>query len=88
MKLVTVLLAMGIAFSTSIASAGSVSVDLKPDIANPPSAQMGDTLSFHTGIRNTDSVPVDGLIAWISLVEIDKGKEQPVDLRWRSESHC
>jgi hypothetical protein len=79
MKLVTVLLAMGIALSTSVASAGSVSVDLEPDSANPPSPQMGDTLSFHTVIRNADSGPVEGLIAWISLVEIDKDKEQPVD---------
>ncbi len=28
----------------------------------------------------TAATPVDGLIAWISLVQIDKGKEQPVDL--------
>jgi hypothetical protein len=41
---------------------------------------MGDHLNFHTIIRNDGPTPVDGLIAWISLVQIDKGKEQPVDL--------
>lgn len=80
MKLAAVLLAMGIAFSASAASAESLSVDLRPGGGNPAAPQMGDTLSFHTAIRNDGSAPVDGLIAWISLVQTDKGKEQPVDL--------
>jgi len=41
---------------------------------------MGDNLAFHTVIRNTGAQAVDGVIAWISLVQIDKGKEQPIDL--------
>ncbi len=80
MKLAALLLAIGFALSASAASAASLAVDLKPAGSNPPSPQMGDTLSFHTVIRNDATTPVDGLIAWISLVQIDKGKEQPVDL--------
>jgi len=80
MKLAPLLLAMGIAFAASAASAGNLSIDLKPGAGNPVSPQMGDTLSFHTVIRNDSANLVDGLIAWISLVQIDKGHEQPVDL--------
>lgn len=80
MKFAVILLAMGIAFAASAATAESLSVDLRPDGVNPAAPQMGDNLSFHTAIRNDGSTPVDGLIAWISLVQIDKGKEQPVDL--------
>jgi hypothetical protein len=80
MKVATLLLAMGLAFAASAASAGTLSIDLEPAAGNPASPQMGDTLSFHTVIRNDAATPVDGLIAWISLVQIDKGKEQPVDL--------
>ena len=80
MKLAPLFLAVAIACSASVASAGSVSIDLQPGAKNPAVPQMGDHLTFHTVIRNTGAAPVDGLIAWISLVQIDKGKEQPVDL--------
>ena len=80
MKLSALLLALGVMISSGAASAGTLSIDLKPGAGNPVSPQMGDTLSFHTVIRNDAGTPVDGLIAWISLVQIDKGKEQPVDL--------
>lgn len=80
MKFAAMILAMIIAYSASAASAESLSVDLRPGAANPASPQMGDNLSFHTVIHNGGNAPVDGLIAWISLVQIDKGKEQPVDL--------
>lgn len=80
MKLTALLLATTIALSAGAASAGSLSVDLQAGAANPPAPQMGDNLSFHTVIRNDGNTRVNGLIAWISLVQIDKGKEQPVDL--------
>jgi hypothetical protein len=72
MKLSALLLALGVMISSGAASAGTLSIDLKPDAGNPVSPQMGDTLSFHTVIRNDAGTPVDGLIAWISLVQIDK----------------
>lgn len=80
MKFATLLLSVGIALSSNIASAESLSIHLQPDAANPTSPQMGDRLRFHTVIRNDGAAPVEGLIAWISLVQVDKGKEQPVDL--------
>jgi hypothetical protein len=79
-KLPALLLAIGIAFSANAALAGGLSIDLEPDAGNPASPQMGDTISYHTAMRNEGSVPVDGLIAWISLIQIDKDREQPVDL--------
>jgi hypothetical protein len=62
------------------ARANSISIDLAPSPGNPASPQMGDQLSFHSIVRNKGPAPVDGLIAWLSLVRIDKGNEQPVDL--------
>jgi len=41
---------------------------------------MGNHLRFSSTITNTGSAPIEGLVAWISLVEIDPGHEQPMDL--------
>jgi hypothetical protein len=62
------------------ASAATLSVALAAAPGNPAAPRMGDRLSFHTVIRNEGSQPEPGIIAWISLVETDPGKEQPVDL--------
>jgi hypothetical protein len=80
MNIAALLLAAAIVVSATAASAGTLSVDLKPAGENPSSPQMGDHLTFHSVIRNDGAKPVEGLIAWISLVQIDRGKEQPVDL--------
>jgi hypothetical protein len=60
--------------------AAPLRVELTAAASNSASPQMGDNLSFHTVIRNDGAAPVGGVIAWISLVQIDEGKEQPVDL--------
>lgn len=78
MKLV--MLSAILACSAVVAHAAPLTIELAPSVGNPASPQMGDRLSFHSTIRNDGSTPVDGLIAWLSLVQIDKGKEQPVDL--------
>ncbi|HYZ62131.1 MAG TPA: hypothetical protein VE650_06710 [Acetobacteraceae bacterium] len=62
------------------AAPARLSVTLSPARDNKASPQMGDHLTFHSVIRNDDTVPIDGVIAWISLVQTDPGKEQPVDL--------
>lgn len=80
MILRTLILAGALFLTSASAWAAPLSVDLTAAPSNPASPQMGDNLSFHTVIRNDGSIPIDGLIAWISLVQIDKGKEQPVDL--------
>lgn len=80
MKLSVVFLCAGLALVTGPALAAPLSVDLTPATTNPASPQMGDHLAFKTVIRNTGTNAVDGVIAWISLVQVDPGKEQPVDL--------
>ena len=61
-----------------------INLHLQPDDKNPSIPVMGDHLRFWSTITNTGSTPVEGLVAWISLVEIDPGNEQPVDLEERS----
>ena len=76
----SLLLAFIIALSPAAVWAGALSVALQPGSSNPASPQMGDNLSFHSSIRNVGSAPIKGFMAWISLVQTDNGKEQPVDL--------
>jgi hypothetical protein len=66
--------------SVSAATQAPLSLDLRPDDKNPSIPVMGDHLLFWSSITNTGTTPVEGLVAWISLVEIDPGNEQPVDL--------
>jgi hypothetical protein len=80
MRLMPLMLALTLTLAAAVASAADLSVDLAPDPNNPPSPRMGDNLSFHSVIRNTGATAVDGIIAWLSLVQIDPGREQPVDL--------
>lgn len=80
MKLPALILAAILAVSATAASAAPLSVALAPDASNPASPQMGDHLRFRTVIRNDGPAPIEGIIAWISLVQIDRGQEQPVDL--------
>src|SRR5882724_7789615 len=86
MKLPALIVATLLAVSATGASAAPLSVELAPDVANPASPQMGDRLQFRTVIRNDGSAPIEGVIAWISLVQIDRGREQPVDLEdWSAQ---
>ena len=80
MKLAALVLVGLLACRGSAAGEAPLAVELTPSANNPASPQMGDQLSFHSVIHNTGSKPVEGLIAWLSLVQIDKGQEQPVDL--------
>lgn len=61
-------------------SRGPIEITLKPDPGNPASPQMGDRLKFESVITNTGPAPAQGLVAWISLVEVTPGREQPMDL--------
>jgi hypothetical protein len=63
-----------------VLASDSLSISLAPDQANPPSPQMGDWLKFHSVIENTGNQATHGIVAWISLVQVDPGHEQPVDL--------
>lgn len=68
------------------AEATPLSVELTAGPGNAAAPQMGDRLQFHTVIRNDGPAALDGVIAWISLVQIDRGQEQPVDLEdWSAQ---
>jgi hypothetical protein len=76
----TLAAAAGLMLLAPAAMAAPLSISLEPAAGNPASPRMGDNLGFHTVIRNDGATAVDGLIAWISLVQVDPGNEQPVDL--------
>lgn len=46
----------------------------------PRRLSWGNHLQFWSTITNTGGTSIEGLVAWISLVKIDPGNEQPVDL--------
>lgn len=75
--------AIGLALSQT-ASAENVSsalrVTLAPAPDNPAHPRMGDKMKFISEMTNTGNTPIKGSVAWISLVQVDKGQEQPVDL--------
>ncbi|HYL88570.1 MAG TPA: hypothetical protein VEU32_07360 [Burkholderiales bacterium] len=58
----------------------SLEISLAPAPANPAQPKMGDNLKFESVIANTDAASARGLVAWISLIQVDPGHEQPVDL--------
>ena len=55
-------------------------IELTPLPENPARPRMGDRLGFRSTIRNAGAAPLEGLVAWLSLVRVDPGQEQPVDL--------
>jgi hypothetical protein len=86
MKLVAWFLAATLALTAASASAGTLSVDLRAAPGNRATPQMGDRLSFSSALRNPGPTPVSGVIVWISLIRIDPGNEQPVDLEdWSAQ---
>jgi hypothetical protein len=79
-SLLTTVTLLMLSASISAAAQAPVSLNLQSDAKNPATPVMGDHLRFWSTITNTGSSPIEGLVAWISLVEIDPGNEQPVDL--------
>lgn len=78
--LLSIPMVMGLLASVAVAARPPLALDLRPDGKNPSSPVMGDHLRFWSTITNTGANPVEGLVAWIGLVEIDPGNEQPMDL--------
>jgi hypothetical protein len=64
----------------AIWAATPLEITLFSDNTNPPSPQMGDHMKFVSAIRNSGAVPAQGVVAWISLIQVDPGHEQPLDL--------
>ena len=65
---------------SGLAPAANIDLQLQPDTSNPAHPTMGDWMHFNSVINNAGKQPIDGLVAWISLVEVTPGKEQPMDL--------
>jgi hypothetical protein len=65
---------------TSALRAADVQVDLQPVQSNPAHPMMGDWMHFQSRIHNSGNKPIKGLVAWISLIEVTVGQEQPMDL--------
>lgn len=78
--IVRLLLSLFIMGAGNARAADSLSISLAPEQANPTSPQMGDWLKFHSVIENHGAQTAHGVVAWISLVQVDPGHEQPVDL--------
>lgn len=74
------LLVLGLGVWMPVRAGGPLAITLTPGQNNPVSPQMGDRLTFHTVITNPDRQPTHGVVAWISLVQMDPGHEQPMDL--------
>jgi hypothetical protein len=69
---------------TATRAASTLAISVRPDAANPASPQMGDRLLFHSAVAATAAAPA--ALVWLSLVEVDPGHEQPVDLEdWSAQ---
>lgn len=63
---------------SALATPLEISLQSAPD--NPAHPMMGDKMHFRSVISNTGTETIEGLVGWISLVEVDPGHEQPMDL--------
>jgi hypothetical protein len=78
--------ALAAAALPALARANELAIDIAASADNPSSPRMGDQMSLQTQIRNTGTAPVDGIVAWLSLVRVDPGMEHPVSLEdWSAE---
>lgn len=80
MKIAQFIILACLAFAASPASAGGLAVELAASASNPKALQMGDHMVFQSTITNADAAAQNGVVAWISLLRVDKGNEQPMDL--------
>ena len=91
MSVVSIAAALLLAGGLSAGTAGldraeRLQVELVPSPSNPSAPRMGDRLAFRALIRNHGPTSIPGVIAWISLLDVDPGKEQPVDLEdWSAQ---
>lgn len=79
-RLQKVLMAASLLLGASVVSAANIELQLGASRDNPTSPTMGDWMHFDSVIRNTGNQAIEGLVAWISLVEVTPGQEQPMDL--------
>ena len=80
MKRIVLLLFAGLLATAATASQAALEISLAPATTNPASPRMGDRMKFATVIRNAGASPAQGVVVWVSLIEVDPGREQPMDL--------
>ena len=69
--------------STSAAENSQLRVTLESPAGT---MRMGDTPSFSGSVTNIGKTPLEGLVVYLSLVSLQPGKEEPVDLEdWSAE---
>lgn len=68
---------MGLAHAQT---APQLTIALSPAPGNPTSPEMGNWMHFRSVVRNTGAAPAQSVVAWIGLVRVDAGHEQPMDL--------
>ncbi|HEY0524299.1 MAG TPA: hypothetical protein VGD08_12975 [Stellaceae bacterium] len=83
----SVLLLMLLAAFPVGAKAAQLSVEIAPRTGDPVHPRMGDRLAFRSTIRNVGpDTATSGVVAWFNLLQVDPGKEQPVDLEdWSAQ---
>lgn len=74
--IVSIILACG---SVALAKP-ALDITLQAVAENPAAPKMGDHMAFRSIITNKGESPLRGMVAWLSLVRVDPGNEQPVDL--------
>jgi hypothetical protein len=71
---------------TDPGKAAQLTVEIAPGSGNPAHPRMGDRLTLRSTIRNVGPDAASGIIAWLSLLQVDPGKEQPLDLEdWSAQ---
>lgn len=75
LSVLAVLLATRTVWASSL-----LDISLRPMASGRAEYQMGDSIRFRSAIKNTSQQMASGLVAWVSLIQVDPGHEQPVDL--------
>ena len=85
-RIAAVIVFIALVAHVSAFAAGPIGISLAPATTNPTAPRMGDHLSFKSVITNKGTTPVQGVVAWLGLVRVDPGNEQPVDLEdWSAQ---
>ena len=71
----------GLSAGENATDRAALDVALTPDAANPAAPRMGDRLTYHATIRNpSTATPAKGVVAWLTILRVDAGHEQAIDL--------
>ena len=77
---ILVILQLILLTTVSLAYSEPISINFQTAKTTTNKLIMGDKISFVSLIKNTGNHTINGLVGWISLIEITKGHEQPMDL--------